>query len=304
MMMRRFFTIAASSALSLAVVAAFDLSDRTFAAGQQPDQSPKVVEAQKVKDNLYVLTGGGGNSAVFITAKGVVVVDTKLPGWGRPLQDKIRTLTDKPVTTIINTHTHADHTSGNVEFPAGIEIVAHENTKANMARMDLFKGDNARFLPNKTYKTKLSLGSGADRVDLYYFGRGGTNGDTWVVFPALRTMVAGDAFAAKSTWYIDANNGGSGVEYVRTLGRVVNEIKGVDTIITGHGPLMTWSDMREFAQFNKDLLEWVRGEVKAGKSVDEAVAEYKIPATYPGYVVLPPQLTKPAMQAVFDELKK
>ena len=93
-----------------------------------------------------------------------------------------------------------------------------------MARMDLFKGDNARFLPNTTYKTKLSLGSGAD--------------------------------------------------------------------------------MQEFAQFNKELLEWVRSEVKAGKSVDEIAAEYKVPAKYPGYVVLPPQLTKPAMQAVYDELKK
>jgi glyoxylase-like metal-dependent hydrolase (beta-lactamase superfamily II) len=303
-MVRRIFVISMFGFLACALVTALGLPAGARPAGQPPDQGPKVVEAQKVKDNLYVLTGGGGNSAVFITTKGVVVVDTKLPGWGRPLQDKIKTLTDKPVTTIINTHTHADHTSGNVEFPAGVEIVAHENTKANMARMDLFKGDHARFLPNKTYKTKLSLGSAADRVDLYYFGRGGTNGDTWVVIPALHTMVAGDAFAAKSTWYIDAGNGGSGVEYVRTLGRVVSEIKGVDTIITGHGPLMTWSDMQEFAQFNKDLLEWVRGEVKAGKSVDEIVAEYKVPAKYPGYVVLPPQLTKPAMQAVYDELKK
>lgn len=300
-MVRRIFAVGAVG--MLAVAAGLPGIGRE-AEGQSPDQGPKIVEAQKIKDNLYVLTGGGGNSAVFITTKGVVVVDSKLPGWGRPLQDKIKTLTDKPVITVINTHTHADHTSGNVEFPAGIEIVAHENTKANMARMDLFKGDNARFLPNKTYKTKLSLGSGADRVDLYYFGRGGTNGDTWVVFPALRTMVAGDAFAAKSTWFIDAANGGSGVDYVHTLARVASELKGVDTIITGHGSLMTWSDMQEFAQFNKELLEWIRGEVNAGKSVDDAIAEYKLPAKYPGYVVLPAQLTKPSMQAVFNELKK
>jgi hypothetical protein len=117
-------------------------------------------------------------------------------------------------------------------------------------------------------------------------------------------MVAGDAFAAKSTMFIDASNGGSGVEYVQTLARVVSEIKGVDTIVTGHGTLMTWSDMQEFARFNRELLDWIRSEVKAGRSADDAVAEYRVPAKYPGYVVLPPQLTKPSMQAVFAELRK
>ena len=71
-----------------------------------------------MKDNLYVLRGGGGNTAAFVTANGVVIVDTKNPGWGQPLLDKLKTLTDKPVTTIINTHTHYDHVSGNVDFPA------------------------------------------------------------------------------------------------------------------------------------------------------------------------------------------
>src|SRR5436190_6352889 len=108
----------------------------TLAAFQQPAQpAEKVIEVDKLKDNLYVLRGGGGNSAVFITADGVVVVDTKNPGWGQPLLDKIKTVTDKPIRMIINTHTHGDHVSGNVEFPAMIEVVTHENTKKNMAEM-------------------------------------------------------------------------------------------------------------------------------------------------------------------------
>src|SRR5207247_8659811 len=70
-----------------------------------------------------------------IAANGVVVVDTKNPGWGQPILEKIKTLTDKPVTTIINTHTHGDHVSGNVEFPASVEVIVHEHTKANMMEM-------------------------------------------------------------------------------------------------------------------------------------------------------------------------
>src|SRR5262249_39664464 len=153
---------------------------------------------------LYMITGSnptpreafsGGNTAVFITDTGVVIVDTKLRGWGQVILDKIKTVTPKPVTMIINTHTHGDHTGSNEAFGATVDIVAHENTKANMEKMDAFKGDNAKFLPKRTYKDRMTIGSGRNQIDLYYFGRGHTNGDTWVVFPALRVMHTGDMFA-------------------------------------------------------------------------------------------------------------
>src|SRR5918912_605918 len=97
-------------------------------------QGPNVAEIQKVKDNLYMITGGGGNTAAFVTDAGVVVVDTKLAGWGQAILDKIKSVTDKPVMMIINTHTHGDHTGSNDFFGASVDIVAHENTKANMEK--------------------------------------------------------------------------------------------------------------------------------------------------------------------------
>ena len=97
------------------------------AQGTAPPPPPLTTE--KVRDNLFVIKGGNaGNTAVFVTAKGVVLVDTKLPGWGERLMDQVRSVTDKPVTTIINTHTHADHTGSNEFFPASVEVVAQENT--------------------------------------------------------------------------------------------------------------------------------------------------------------------------------
>jgi len=115
------------------------LSLTAVAVQQPPKPSANAIKVQKLKDNLYVLNalaaGAGGNTSVFITTNGVVVVDTKNPGWGQPLLDKIKTLTNKPVTMIINTHTHGDHVSGNVEFPATLDVVAQEHTKTNM--MDL-----------------------------------------------------------------------------------------------------------------------------------------------------------------------
>jgi glyoxylase-like metal-dependent hydrolase (beta-lactamase superfamily II) len=247
-----------------------------------PPQGPPVAEIQKIKDNLYMLTGGGGNTAAFITDSGVVVVDTKLEGWGQAILDKIKTVTDKPVTMIINTHTHGDHTGSN-EFFGSVDIVAQDNTKANMERMDAFKGDKSRFLPDKTFKDTMTLFRGKDQMDLYYFGPGHTNGDAWIVFKSLRVMHAGDMFAWKSTPIIDTFNGGSAVNYGKTLAKAASTIKDVDTIITGHTTLMTPADLKEYAQFNNDFIEWVQSEIKAGKSVDQAAAEYKIPEKYKGY---------------------
>jgi cyclase len=297
--------LVAAGALSMAGAAAYQ-------APQPAAPSPAALAAtqiQKVKDNLYMITGSdptdrnafaGGNTGVFITDGGVVVVDTKLAGWGQVLLDKIKTVTDKPVTTIINSHTHGDHTGSNNMFPATVEIIAHENTKVNMEKMDAFKGDNARFLPKKTYRDKLSLGSGKDRIDLYYFGPAHTNGDTWISYPALRVLQTGDIFAWKDAPLIDRNNGGSGLEYAATVGKALATVTDVDTVIVGHSPLRTVPELKEYQQFMTDFAAAVRQAKTAGKSADEAAASIDLSAKYKDYKK---ERYKAAVQAVYDEIK-
>jgi glyoxylase-like metal-dependent hydrolase (beta-lactamase superfamily II) len=258
----------------------------TVAGYYQPpqQQGPKVVEVDKVKDNLWVLKGGGGNTAVFVTANGVTVVDAKNPGWGQPILDKIKELTPKPVTTLINTHTHGDHVSGNVEFPASVEVITQENTKTNMEKMDIFKQNNGKGMPKRTFKDKMTVGKGADQIDLYYFGPGHTNGDAWVVFPALRTAHIGDLFATKGLPLVDGANGGSVLHYPDTLMKGYNGVKNVDTVINGHNnTTTTWADVKEFADFNKDFLTWAQTQLKGGKTPEQAAAEWKVPDKYQGY---------------------
>ena len=272
-------------------------------ARQQAAQAPKVVEVEKVKDNLFMLKGGGGNTAVFVTAGGVVVVDAKNPGWGQLILDKIQELTPKPVTLLINTHTHGDHVSGNVAFPATVDIVVQENTKTNMEKMSIFKENAGRGMAKRTFKDTMTIGSGKDRVDLYYFGRGHTNGDAWVVFPDLRVAHAGDIFSAKGLPLLDMNNGGSGVEIGDSLAKAHAGIKNVDTIIPGHSTLMTWTDLAEFAQFNKDFLSDVQAAMKAGKTADEVAASWKPADKYKGYNVQDARL-KTNAAALYAEIKK
>jgi cyclase len=282
------------------------------------------IRLEKVRDNLYLITGGrasptqggvSGVTTVFLAANDVVVIDTKYPGFGNRLLEQIKSVTSKPVTMIVNTHTHGDHTGSNAEFPRTIDYVAHENTKANMARMDAFKGDNAAFLPKRTFSDRLSLLAGRDRMDLYYFGRGHTNGDTVIVFPALRTVVMGDLFARRWAPLVDANNGGSAIEYPQTLARVLATLKDVDTVITGHSttqvgsgsnvtfvrsnPLMKWADLQEYQEFTRAFVEAAQAARKAGKSVDQAAASLGLPDKYRGYDMANATAD---VQRVYDEL--
>jgi len=281
-------------------------------AAQAPAQAPagpKVIDIVKLKDNLYVLTSSsptpretfsGGNVAVFITDGGVTLVDDKLAGWGQAVLDKVKSVTNKPVTRIINTHTHGDHTGNNNFFGANVEIVAHENTKTNMEKMDAFKGENAKYLPAKTYKDTMTIGTGKDRIDLYYFGAAHTSGDTFVVFPALRVLHTGDAFAWKDGPLCDRGNGGSCVDFPRTLQKMMAGIKNIDIVIPGHSPMMTMKDVDGYQKFTADLLSYAIDRMKAGTSVADAAAGFKVDK-YPGYKN---ERVQGAIQAVYDELKK
>ena len=289
----------------------------TVAAVQQGagPPAPMVIEVDKLKDNLYVMKGGGGNTAVFITADGVTVVDTKLQGWGQPLLDKIRTVTNKPVTTIINTHTHFDHNSGNVEFPATVEVITHANTKTYMEQANpvyglqtgpqpnLFKEHGGRGMPKRTFRDKMTVGRGPDQIDLYYFGRAHTGGDAFVVFPALRVMHVGDTMANRNIPIIDKNNGGSGVEFPATVAKAA-QVPNVDTIINGHNPTTTTpADLRLFSEFVADFVKFTQDAKKAGKTVDDVVNTWKAPAKYTGYGMPNPMFVRSGAQVIFEETK-
>jgi glyoxylase-like metal-dependent hydrolase (beta-lactamase superfamily II) len=283
--------------------------------GGAREQGDMLIAVEQLEDNLYVLRGegGGGNTGVFVTTTGVVVVDTKNPGWGQPILDAIAELTDNPITTLINTHSHGDHVSGNVAFPATVDFVAHETTKANMDVMrpytgrtepplNVFADTNGHGLPEITFSERLSLGRGADQVDLYYFGRGHTGGDTWVVFPALRTLHAGDVFLGKRVPFLDAANGGSGVDLPDTLQRAHDTIQDVDTIISGHSTQMTWDDLAEWAAFNRDFLDTVRRGHASGQTAEEIAQGWTIPTRYTGYDAPNQAGVARNIQVIIDEL--
>jgi glyoxylase-like metal-dependent hydrolase (beta-lactamase superfamily II) len=250
----------------------------------QPPQQPQGLAIDNVATNLYRVTGAGGNTAVFIRDEGVLLVDTKLANNGQAILDQVRTVTDKPITHIVNTHTHGDHTGSNMFFPASVEVVTQANTAENMGRMPAFQAaEGAVGMPDRTFTDRMTLFSGDEAVDLYYFGAGHTNGDAFVVFRDARVMHSGDIFATRGLPFLDVNNGGSGVAIGDTLRKAADGIDNVDRVITGHTDTLTWQDFVDYGEFNTLVLEHARAAQAAGKTAEQAAMELSLPPKFSAY---------------------
>ncbi len=287
-----------------AVAAALLAAGSPGPAAAQTDRVVRI-DTLNVRDVLYHLGGGGGNGLALIDEinGGVVLIDTKPPGWGDAVRGVIEQVTDLPVTTIINTHAHEEHAGSNAEFPDAATIVAHANARAAMLRDGRY-AEGGPGLPTITFTDRYSLLDDLDRIDLYHFGPGHTDGDVVVVFPAKGVAYLGGLFPDKAVPVIDLERGGSGLAFADTLDRVVASIDGVARVITGHGPFpstyagrgrrergaarawsgfLTWDDLAEYAAFMRDLVTAVEREFAAGRSAADAAGALALPDRYAGY---------------------
>jgi glyoxylase-like metal-dependent hydrolase (beta-lactamase superfamily II) len=291
--------------LGVTAMAVFGQAPQPNAAAPNAPRFPPIESIETIATNLYRITGEGGNSAVFVRGDGVLLVDTKLANNGQALLDQIKKVTDKPITHIVNTHTHGDHTGSNSFFPARVEIVTQENTSANMAKMPAFQAADGKVgLPDRTFKDKMTLFSGKESVDLYYFGAAHTNGDAFVVFRDARVMHAGDLFATKGLPLLDVNNGGSGVAIGDTIAKAAAGIKNVDRVITGHSDTMVWQDFVDYGEFNRLFLEHAKASQAAGKTPEQAAADLKLPAKFSSYNLTGRGGPAGNITTIYAELKK
>ena len=192
---------------------------------------PEELTTFKVRDNFYMIRNGqSGNCSVLVANDGVVLIDNKFEMDHEGIMTKLREITDKPVLYVINTHMHADHAGGNATKQAlGAKVIAHENARFQMA-MTQTTG-----LPNLTLEDHMRLYHGEFVLDVYWLGRGHTDGDVVVHLPEQKMIFMGDLFA---TWdpyvtLIHYAAGGSLREWTRTLDRAL--AMPFDTVIPGHG---------------------------------------------------------------------
>ena len=205
---------------------------------------------EKVTPNLYVIIGSGGNVAVMPTSEGVILVDDKFAQDGPQILAKVRSVTDKPVRYVLNTHQHGDHTGGNeAMLAANAEIIIQKNARANMVT------GKQPGIPRLAFSDEASVSLGGKDVIARYFGRGHTNGDAMIYFPSEKVLHTGDLFVQGAP-FCDTANGGNIAEWDQTIQKAM--ALDFDTVIPGHGPVMKKADLMKFTQ----VIAGVRDRVK------------------------------------------
>ena len=232
-------------------------------------QAPKVarpLRTEKVKDDLYMISGEGGNVALYATRDGVVLVDDMFDRNHADILAQVKATTDGPLKYVINTHQHDDHAGGDFKMLPIAEVIAHKNVRANLTHIKQpYYEDTPGTpigLPRITFTDELDVHLGGKNVQAYYFGRGHTSGDAVIYFPEQKTIHTGDLFLSTRTppradapprprgvpIYVDYAQGGSFFEWSKTLDGALR--LDFDTIIPGHGPVV---GKAELVAFKADL---------------------------------------------------
>ena len=252
----------------IALVIAIGLISIRTAQAQAPAAPWPAWKTEKITDDIYVIFGEGGNTTVFLTNEGVILVDVKFDRNYDEIQNRIRALTDKPVKYVINTHAHGDHTGGNIKFLPSATIIAHRNARAAMIQ------GKQPGPPQVTYTDSIGLNLGGKEVIGRYFGRAHTDGDTWVYFPAQKVLASGDSFnnglgtgGTGGFFGMFIAPGGSIVDITKTLDEVLK--LDFTTVIPGHGPLATRAEVVKWRGEIEVVRNRIREMVRQGKSKDD-----------------------------------
>jgi cyclase len=241
----------------------------TWIAWTQNQPPPATLASQKLADDLYVIAlskgVGGGNIAAYLTDEGVILVDDMFDRDYAAVMEQVKSLTGKPVKYVLNTHQHDDHAGGNAKMlAASAEVIAHRNVRANMVRL------NQPGLPRVTFSNEMAVDLGGKEVIARHYGRGHTGGDAVIWFPARKVIHTGDLFLTNPPQpFIDYANGGSALEWTRTLDEVLK--LDFDTVIPGHGPVSDRAGLLKFRSNFEAMRGRISGMVRGGRSKDEIV---------------------------------
>jgi len=237
------------------------------------------IEVEQLTDDLFVLRGLGGNTAVLRTGEGNVVVDTMtFPLQGGLIRERARELTGMETALVINTHYHLDHTHGNPAFAPGTRVLSTERTLSHLQALDadFWAGEAGRLLPNETFEDRMVLEVGGKTIELIHPGAGHTDGDLVVLFTDEGTLHTGDLMFNRHYPNIDLEAGGSVQQWVQALERLLQ--LDFTRVIPGHGRTSDRAGLRQFLALIAQLAEIGRDAAANGMSLEQTLATDKLTA--------------------------
>lgn len=227
---------------------------------------------------VYMVEGGGGNIGVVADDAGLVMIDAMFERTADAVGGAVKSLPGGGrVRILVDTHWHSDHTDGNKAFGPGAAIVAHENTRALLAKDQTLMGGVIKALPPSavpdiTFADRITVYAGGQEIRLVHFPHAHTDGDTVVFFDELKVVHMGDMFFNGTFPFLDVANGGDIASWVQDLDTILAGLPAGVRIIPGHGPLGGADELKAFRNMLAESADFVRGLMKAGKTLDEIKA--------------------------------
>jgi cyclase len=235
---------------------------------QTESQAP--LSVKQLKDDLYVIEGTSngandvGNVTIYVTSEGVILVDDRFEQDYADVVAAVKKITVLPVRYVINTHHHGDHTGSNARFLPAVEIIAHANARKHMIDGKM-PGP-----PRIVFTSESDVFLGGKEVRVIYNGRGHTDGDVAVYFPAARAVALGDLLAGTrgvTNPVMDYASGGSIRAWPATLDGVLK--LDIDIVIPGHGAVTTKDGLVAHRNKVAAILSRAEDLVRANRSKDE-----------------------------------
>ncbi|GHB74018.1 MBL fold metallo-hydrolase [Persicitalea jodogahamensis] len=237
-----------------------------------------------LRGGVGIFTEKGGTIAYFINKEGIVVVDTQFPEQSEHLIGALRKTNEQPISYLINTHHHGDHSGGNIAFK-GIakNVVAHANSARNQREVaEKQNSVEKQLFPDLTFTDSWKQKVGKESIKMHYFGAGHTNGDSIVHFENANVAHLGDLLFNGRYPFVDASAGASVKSWIKVLDNTQKTFDKNTLFVFGHAfdPEKVTGGQEEIKLF-KDYLEktvaYVEKEVKAGKSKEEILKTGSIP---------------------------
>ena len=238
-----------------------------------------IIETQQLSDNVYMLTGQGGNIGVCVGDQGVFMIDDQFARLTPKILEAIKALSDKPIQFLINTHYHGDHTGGNENIAQqGAKIIAHDNVYKRLSESSPATPKEA--LPVISFNDKLQLHINGEDVLVFHAENAHTDGDALLYFTQSNVLHTGDTFFSELYPYIDLDSGGSINGYIEAVKKALILIDDDTKIIPGHGKLSNKVKYQFFLSMLEDLKTKVLAEIESGKTEEDVAANTAITKTY------------------------
>jgi glyoxylase-like metal-dependent hydrolase (beta-lactamase superfamily II) len=245
-------------------------------------QNAPPIAATKIANDLVLLSGDGGNVAIVTGSDGLLMIDGGLPERSADMIKAVAGVDSRKVATLFNTHWHFDHVGCNEALgKMGAKIIAHENVKKRLSERTTMEAANRTFdplkpegLPRETFTKGGKLTFGRQRLEYTHIPLAHTDGDAYVFFPSLNVLHTGDLLFNGTYPVIDYSTGGW-IGGMARASAMLTKVGDANTkIIPGHGPMATKADLGASYDMLATIHERIAAMIKAGKSVEEAVAAH------------------------------